>query len=114
MEDEDTLEPIGENNGITLNIFCELCQSWGMSRKVEKIYSLLMKKLRAKGYTINIKIKGTFYGKGEYYIYLDEVSPKNAVFTNSKDMAEESKCVYGRAIDEENVDEIVEFIRTKK
>ena len=114
MEDEDTLEPIGENNGKTLNIFCELCQSWGMQRKVEKLYSLLIKKLRSKGYTINIKLKGTFYGKGEYYIYLDEINPKKAIFTNSKEMQEESQCIYGRAIDEENVDKVIEFIENKK
>ena len=113
MEEEETIEPKGNNNGKTLNIICELCHSWGMSRKVEKIYSLLLYKLSNMGYTIKIKIQGTFYGKGEYYIYLNEVNPKNAVFTNSKEMYEISKCIYGRAINEDNVDKIIEFIESK-
>ena len=85
-----------------------------MSRKVEKLYALLISKLSKKGYTINLKIKGTFYGKGEYYMYLDEVNPKNAIFTNSKEMKEASNCVFGRAVDADNVDQIIEFIETKK
>ena len=114
MEEEDTIEPQGNSNGKTLKIICEFCQVWGMYRKVEKLYSLLIYKLSKKGYTINLKIKGTFYGKGEYYIYLDEINPKNAIFTNSKEMHESSNCVYGRAIDENNVDKVIEFIETKK
>ena len=114
MEDEETIEPIGENNGKTLNIICELCQTWGMYRKVEKLHSLLIKKLRTKGYTINLKIKGTHYGKGEYYIYLDEVNPKNAVFANSQEIHEASKCILGRAVDENNVDEVIALIEKKK
>ncbi len=113
MGDEETIEPIGEPNGKTLNIICELCQSWGMYRKVEKLHSLLIQKLSKKGYCINLKIDGTFYGKGEYYIYLDEINPKKAVFTNSKEMFEASNCVYGKAVDEENADKIIEFIETK-
>ena len=113
MEEEETIEPQGKSNGKTLNIICELCQSWGMSRKVEKLYSLLFSKLSNIGYTLNLKIKGTFYGKGEYYIYLDEVNPKNAIFTNSKEMYEASNCVYGKAVDQENVDKIIEFIKSK-
>ena len=113
MEDEEIIEPKGDSNGKTLKIICELCQSWGMYRKVEKLYSLLINKLSQKGYTININIKGTFYGKGEYYIYLDEVNDKKAIFTNSKEMSEASNCVYGRTIDEENVDKVIEFIETK-
>ena len=113
MEKEEVIEPKGENNGKTLKIICELCQAWGLNRKVEKLYFLLINKLIGKGYTINLKIKGTFYGKGEYYIYLNEVNPKNAVFTNSKEMHETSHCIYGRAVDESNVDEIVEFIESK-
>ena len=84
-----------------------------MYRKVEKLHSLLINKLSNKGYTINLKVKGTFYGRGEYYIYLNEVDPKNAVFTNSKEMQESSQCIYGRAIDENNVDSIIEFIESK-
>ena len=114
MQEEDIIEPKGIKNGKTLNIICELCQAWGMYRKVEKLYSLLISKLTNKGYTINLKIKGTFYGKGEYYIYLDEINPKNAIFTNSKEMYELSKCIYGRAVDETNVDKIVEFIENKE
>ena len=114
MEEDDTIEPQGKANGKTLNIICELCQSWGMYRKVEKLYSLLISKLTNKGYTINLKIKGTFYGKGEYYIYLDEVNPKNAVFANSQEIHEASKCILGRAVDENNVDEVVSLIEKKK
>ena len=114
MQEEDTIYPQGIENGKTLNIICELCQVWGVYRKVEKLYSLLISKLSKKGYTINLKIKGTFYGKGEYYIYLDEINPKNAIFTNSKEMYESSKCIYGRAIDEDNVDKVIEFIEIKK
>ena len=114
MEEEDTIEPQGNSNGKTLNIICELCQVWGMSRKVEKLYALLIKKKKKKGYTINLKIKGTFYGKGEYYMYLDEINPKNAIFTNSKEMQKSSNCVFGRAVDVDNVDQIIEFIETKK
>ena len=113
MEDEETIEPIGENNGKTLNIICELCQTWGMYRKVEKLHSLLIYKLSKKGYTINLKVKGTYYGKGEYYIYLNDIKPENAVFTNSKEMQESSKCIYGRAIDENNTDEVIGFIESK-
>ena len=113
MEEEETIEPQGKSNGKTLNIICELCQSWGMSRKVEKLYSLLFSELSNIGYTLNLKIKGTFYGKGEYYIYLDEVNPKNAIFTNSKEMYEAINCVYGKAVDQENVDKIIEFIKSK-
>ena len=114
MEDEVTIEPQGNSNGKTLNIICELCQVWGMQRKVEKLYSLLINKLAKKGYTINLKINATYYGKGEYYVYLDEISPKNAIFTNSKEMQESSKCVYGRAIEKDNVDEVIKFIEAKK
>ena len=114
MEDQETFEPPGNSNGKTLNIICELCQVWGMQRKVEKLHSLLIKKLTQKGYTINLKINGTFYGKGEYYVYLDEIGPKNAIFTNSKEMQESSNCVYGRAIEKDNVDEVIKFIETKK
>ena len=113
MDDEEIIEPQGNNNGKTLNIQCELCQTWGMYRKVEKLHSLLIKKLRTKGYTINLKIKGTHYGKGEYYIYLGEINPKNAIFTNSKEMQESSNCVFGKYINEENVDEVIEFIESK-
>ncbi len=113
MEDEETIEPQGESNGKTLNITCELCQSWGLYRKVEKLHSLLINKLSSKGYTINLKVKGTFYGKGEYYVFLNEVNPKNAVFTNSKEMQESSNCIFGRAVDESNVEQIIEFIESK-
>ena len=113
MDEEDIIEPEGEDNGKTLNIICELCQSWGMQRKVEKLYSLLISKLSNKGYTINLKIKGTFYGRGEYYVYLNEIDPKNAIFTNSKEMYESSKCIYDRAIDANNVNKVIEFIESK-
>ena len=47
-------------------------------------------------------------------MYLDEVNPKNAIFTNSKEMQKTSNCVFGRAVDVDNVDQIIEFIETKK
>ena len=47
-------------------------------------------------------------------MYLDEVNPKNAIFTNSKEMQKTSNCVFGRAVDADNVDQIIEFIETKK
>ena len=113
MEDEVTIEPQGNSNGKTLNIICELCQVWGMQRKVEKLYALLINKLAKKGYTINLKINATYYGKGEYYVYLDEIAPQNAIFTNSKEMYESSKCIYDRAIDANNVNRVIEFIESK-
>ena len=113
MEEDDTIEPQGKDNGKTLNIICELCQSWGIQRKIEKLYSLFISKLSQKGYTINLKIKGTFYGRGEYYVFLDEIAPQNAIFTNSKEMYESSKCIYDRAIDANNVNRVIEFIESK-
>ena len=113
IEEDDTIEPQGKDNGKTLNIICELCHSWGMQRKIENLYSLLIFKLSNKGYKINLKIKGTFYGRGEYYVYLNEIAPKNAIFTNSKEMYETSKCIYDRAIDANNVNRVIEFIESK-
>ena len=85
-----------------------------MYKKVERLHSLLINKLTNKGYTIQLKIIGTYYGKGEYYIYLDEINPKNAIFTNSQEMQEASKCIYGKVIDNNNVDKVIEFIESKK
>ena len=113
MEDEEIIKPKVESNGKTINIICEMCQNWLLDVKVERIKSLLMRKLSYKGYTINFKVKRTHYGKNEYYIYLDEVNPKKAIFTNSKDMQEISKCILGRGIDDNNVDKVVELIESK-
>ena len=113
MEDNETIRPRVKNNGKTINIICEICQNWLLDIKVEKIKSLLIRRFIYKGYTINLKVKRTHYGKNEYYIYLDEVNPKKAVFTNSKDMHETTNCIFGKAIDENNVDIIEEYIESK-
>ena len=45
---------------------------------------------------------------------IKEVNPKNAVFANSQEIHEASKCILGRAVDENNVDEVVALIEKKK
>ena len=113
MEDNETIRPRGQSNGKIINLICEICQNWLLDIKVERIKSLLIRRLNNKGYTINLKVKRTHYGKSEYYIYLDEVNPKKAIFTNSKDMQETSNCILGRSIDDNNVDKVEELIESK-
>ena len=113
MEVEEIIKPRVESNGKTINIISEMCSNWLIDIKVERIKSLLMRRLSYKGYTINFKVKRTHYGKNEYYIYLDEINPKKAVFTNSKDMQEISQCIFGKAIDDNNADKVVELIESK-
>jgi hypothetical protein len=109
--EKDIISPIGEDNGKTIKLKIELCRSWGFTRKVEKIYSLLIRGLAEKGYTVDYEIEGTFYGEGEYYIYLGE--KKIPVFLNKNKKAEEEKCIYGNGINKDNVDEVIEFIEKK-
>ena len=59
-----------------------------MHRKVEKLYSLFITKLSKKGYTINLKIKGTFYGRGEYYHINSSKSDYNIVVTSETGIPE--------------------------
>ena len=113
MEEEKTIEPTKEKNGKTLKIIFEICQFWGLFYKVQRFNTLLINNLSNKGYTINLKIKGTFFGEGAYNIYLNESSPKNAIFTNSKEISEQSQCINGTEIDENNVDKVIEFIESK-
>lgn len=74
---------------------------------------MLINKLSYKGYTINLKIKGTFFGEGAYNVYLNEATQKNAVFTNSEKISESNQCIYGKEIDENNVDKVIELIESK-
>jgi hypothetical protein len=60
---------------------------------------------------VEYEIEGTFYGEGEYYIYLGE--KKIPVFLNKTKKAEEEKCIYGNGINKDNVDEVIEFIEKK-
>ena len=113
MEDNETIKPRGESNGKIINLICEICQNWLLDVKVERIKSLLIRRLSYKGYTTNLKVRRTHYGKSEYYIYLDEINPKKAIFTNSKDMHEISQCIFGRSIDDTNVDKVEELIESK-
>ena len=109
--EKDIISPRGEDNGKKIKLKIELCRSWGFSRKIENIYSLLIIGLANKGYTVEYEIEGTFYGEGEYYIYLGE--KKIPVFLNKNKKAEEEKCIYGNAINKDNVDEVIEFIEKK-
>ena len=113
MEEEKTIEPTGENNGKTINIIFEICRFWGLFYKVQRFNSLLINKLSYKGYTINLKIKGTFFGEGAYNVYLNEASQKNAVFTNSEKISESNQRIYGKEIDKSNVDKVIELIESK-
>ena len=113
MEDNEIIKPKGQSNGKIINLICEICQNWLLDIKVERIKSLLIRRLSNKGYAINLKVKRTHYGKSEYYIYLDEVNPKKAIFTNSKDMQESSNCILGKSIDDNNVDKVEELIESK-
>ena len=109
--EKEIISPIDEDNGKKVELKIELCHSWGFSRKLEKIHSLLILGLAKKGYTVEYETEGTFYGEGEYYIYLGE--KKIPVFLNKKKKAEEANCIYGNAIDKENVDEVIKFIEGK-
>ncbi len=113
MEEEKTIEPTGENNGKTINIIFEICRFCGLFYKVQRFNSLLINKLSNKGYTTNLKIKGTFFGEGAYNVYLNEANQKNAVFTNSEKFSESSQRTHGKEIDESNVDKVIELIESK-
>ena len=80
MEDNETIKPRGQSNGKTINLICEICQNWLLDVKVERIKSLLIRRLSYKGYTTNLKVRRTLWKKWILYLFRWNKSKKSSIY----------------------------------
>ena len=83
--EENTIQPIGNSNGKTLNIIGAFCDRWGFTGVASRFKSVLLNGLAKKGYGINYQILALPGGKGEYYIYKEEGGSKKMIFSNNRE-----------------------------
>ena len=109
--EENTIQPIGNSNGKTLNIIGAFCDRWGFTGVASRFKSVLLNGLAKKGYGINYQILALPGGKGEYYIYKEEGGSQKMIFSNNGEHQKDGAIV-GKNIDESNLTNVIAKIES--
>ena len=98
-------------NAKTVQLLIQMCVSWGIRNKVFHVKNLLVNKLLEKGYNVIFQFDIPTYFIGRIlFVYVVLNENKRIVFSNNKSLHEKEGAVISDAINESNVDEIVDKI----
>ena len=97
------------SNGKKIELFVEICSSWGFGGKKNQVVSQLVSTLNNQGYDVVYTCEPMSGGNGEYYVYVVKDGNKKIVFSNNKSHSTAGATI-GYSISSKNINEIVSNI----
>ena len=110
MAEKNTIKPTMNNNNRVLNIYAEICLSWGFTDKAFRLKNSLLKDLSERGYTINYQINPLNDKSLKYNVYIGYKIKDNLIFSNDKHLSNEVGWVYGNFLDKYNSKSVIDYI----
>ncbi len=98
------------SNEKSVELFAEICASWGFDEKKAQINNLLVKALLDQGFLVNNHFEKKNGGMGEYFVFKVEQGKKKIVFSNNKSLHEAEGAIISLRISPNNLEAIVKKI----
>ncbi len=107
---EKTVSKATASNGKTVELYAEMCSSWGYGSTKRQVVSQLVKELNTLGYDVTLSCEPMESGDGEFFVYNVINGNKKIIFSNNEELHKSEGAVIGGGIKASNVNDIIKKI----